>query len=270
MIPTVGGDHMPIRTEYSPGTFCWVDLVTSNGAAARAFYGELFRWSMEDVNDGFTVFRHNGKRVAGIRQLTDTQRGESVASHWRSYVSVAALEQTLDRVKGLGGEVLIEPTAVADLGRMSVFRDPQGAVLGLWEPKSMAGAQLVNDVCSFCWNELLTLTPEESEAFHGKVFSWEYEPKSMPDGSSYRNIMVGGAVNGGCFLMSEEMGDMTPHWTVYFMVEDCAIAVERARKLGAQLIVGPKGIPAGTFAVLADPQGATFSVIAVSKEDAPS
>jgi hypothetical protein len=36
---------MPERTEYAPGTPSWVDLQTSDQAAAKTFYGSLFGWT---------------------------------------------------------------------------------------------------------------------------------------------------------------------------------------------------------------------------------
>jgi predicted enzyme related to lactoylglutathione lyase len=52
-----------------------------------------------------------------------------------------------------------------------------------------------------------------------------------------------------------------PHWLPYFAVADCAATAARAQELGAQLRVPPTEIEPGTFAVIADPQGAVFAVI---------
>ncbi len=51
-------------------------------------------------------------------------------------------------------------------------------------------------------------------------------------------------------------------WCPYFSVADCDAAVERAKKLGGKVHVGPHDIPnIGRFAILADPQGATFAMM---------
>ena len=51
------------------------------------------------------------------------------------------------------------------------------------------------------------------------------------------------------------------HWMVYFAVADTHATVARAEELGAAVNVAPTDSPQGTFAVLRDPQGGTFSVI---------
>ncbi len=38
------------RTSYAPGTFSWVDLATTDAAAAKAFYSGLFGWEMEETD----------------------------------------------------------------------------------------------------------------------------------------------------------------------------------------------------------------------------
>ena len=43
---------MTTRTEYAHGEFCWVDLATTDPAAAKRFYGSLFGWQAEDMPAG--------------------------------------------------------------------------------------------------------------------------------------------------------------------------------------------------------------------------
>jgi predicted enzyme related to lactoylglutathione lyase len=62
------------------------------------------------------------------------------------------------------------------------------------------------------------------------------------------------------------MPDIVPaevpaHWLVYFGVDDTDATVAKATELGASTLVPPTDIPPGRFAVLADPDGATFAVI---------
>jgi predicted enzyme related to lactoylglutathione lyase len=72
---------------YPNGTFCWVDLGTPDVAGAKAFYGELFGWDLEDVPGGgdatYTLCRLDGKLIAGIHQ-----HAEDEGSDWSSSISV--------------------------------------------------------------------------------------------------------------------------------------------------------------------------------------
>lgn len=54
--------------------------------------------------------------------------------------------------------------------------------------------------------------------------------------------------------------DVPPHWRVDFWVHDADGTAEEASKLGGRLVVAPFDIPGFRQAVLADPQGAVFSV----------
>jgi uncharacterized protein len=70
------------RTEYTPGTFCWADLTTTDQDAAKTFYGGLFGWEAEDmpVGDGvyYSMQRVEGKDVAAISPQQQQQREAGV------------------------------------------------------------------------------------------------------------------------------------------------------------------------------------------------
>jgi len=51
-----------------------------------------------------------------------------------------------------------------------------------------------------------------------------------------------------------------PHWNVNLRVDDADATVEQAASLGGQVIAPPLDMPGFSHAVLADPQGAVFSI----------
>ena len=65
---------MQESVQYKPGTFCWIELGTSDGPAAKKFYTQLFNWDSEDNDTGpggiYTILKQNGKAVGGLYQLT--------------------------------------------------------------------------------------------------------------------------------------------------------------------------------------------------------
>jgi predicted enzyme related to lactoylglutathione lyase len=63
--------------------------------------------------------------------------------------------------------------------------------------------------------------------------------------------------------MTEEWGDMPPHWTVYFAVEDADGISEQIEKAGGTVHHGPFDTPIGRLAVCGDDQGAHFHVLAL-------
>jgi predicted enzyme related to lactoylglutathione lyase len=71
----------------------------------------------------------------------------------------------------------------------------------------------------------------------------------------------------GMFKNTPEMGNLPPHWLVYFAVDDCDAMVQKATGLGANVMKPADDIPGiGRFAILTDPQGAAFAII---KLDSP-
>ena len=86
------------RERYEPGTFCWVELATTDPTGAKAFYGELFGWEAEDIPAGeagaHTMLRLDGYEVGGLYELEAGRRELGISSHWFSYVRVEDSDAT--------------------------------------------------------------------------------------------------------------------------------------------------------------------------------
>jgi uncharacterized protein len=257
--------------EYAPGTPSWVELSSPDTEAAAAFYGELMNWTTSQPGPaeeagGYRMFEQDGQSVAGL--MHHMQEGQPTV--WATYISVSDADATADKVKAAGGSALVEPMDVMDIGRMAVFADPTGAVFGVWQPKTFAGADLVNEPNSLCWNEVMTRDADADKAFYPSVFGWVPERPSFegaPD--SYTIWELGGRPIGGMMQMTDESfpPEVPPHWSVCFAVADCDATVARARELGATIIVEPMDMPIGRFAGMIDPQGASFTVMQSASSD---
>jgi predicted enzyme related to lactoylglutathione lyase len=252
-------------TEYAPGTPSWVELSSPDTDAAAAFYGDLMGWSATEPGPveetgGYRMFQQGDQRVAGL--MGHMQEGQPTV--WATYVSVADADDTAAKVKGAGGNVMVEPMDVMDIGRMAFFGDPTGAAFGIWQPKSFAGADLVNEPNSLCWNEVLTRDAAADKDFYPAVFGWTAgKPGFEGAPESYTVWEVDGHAVGGMMQMSEPYfpADVPPHWSVCFAVADCDAIVAKARELGATITYEPMDMPIGRFAGIVDPQGAAFSVM---------
>ncbi|MFC5745470.1 VOC family protein [Actinomadura rugatobispora] len=256
---------MPDRTSYEPGTPCWVDLGTPGIESSKAFYGGLFGWHARPSDDpaagGYTIMTLGGEDPRPVAALMpQTVEGQPVA--WCTYVSVTDLDATVDAVRGAGGQVLMEPMDVLDQGRMAIFADAVGAVVGAWQPLEFQGAGVVNEPGAYCWSELACRDTETAEEFYRAVFGWEAE--TSPFGTTIYTEWSnpGGAETAGMLLMDDQWPrEIPPHWMVYFAVADCDAAAALAGELGGAVPVPPADLPIGRFAVLSDPQGGHFSVI---------
>lgn len=260
---------MGIRDSYKQGTFSWVDLATGDQAAAKEFYGSLLGWSWVDSpidgNTYYSMARLDGRDVAAVYTMQPEMASQGVPPHWQSYITVDDVAAMAKRVVELGGVLHAEPFDVMDAGRMAVIADPSGAVVNLWQPLKNIGAGLVNVPGSLNWNELNTRDLAAAREFFAGLFGWQLDA----DESGYVSIRNDNDLNGGMHDITGKVPDQVPaHWNVYFAVADCDAATRLAESLGGHKLVGPLDIAdIGRFAVLADPQGATFSVIQVDHPD---
>ncbi|MEO7442716.1 MAG: VOC family protein [Acidimicrobiales bacterium] len=245
------------RTSYAPGTFCWVDLATTDVAGALAFYGGLFGWEGEEMAAGpastYTMLRHDGRHVAALYE-----GGEGAPAAWLSYVSVDDVDSTADRAAALGALVVQGPSDVLDAGRMAVLADPTGALVALWQPGRHIGATLVNDPGALCLNQLNTGDPQAATHFYGELFGWTVQSNGTAE-QPYWGLSNGGALNGGMMPLAPVPG-LSSHWLAYFTTADLDAAVVTAAASGGAVIVPPMVVPAGRIAVIYDPQGAAFAL----------
>ena len=171
---------MAERTKYSPGTFSWTDLATTDQDGAKQFYGQLFGWSVVDFpideNTTYSMMQIDGKDVAAISPQPQQQRDAGVPPLWNSYVTVDSADAAADRAQKLGATVHAPAFDVMDVGRMAVIQDPQGAHFMVWEPKQHIGASLVNARGALTWNELASPDVEGSADFYRELFGWHIEP----------------------------------------------------------------------------------------------
>jgi uncharacterized protein len=110
----------------------------------------------------------------------------------------------------------------------------------------------------FVWHELLTTDTAAAAVFYPKVVPWRTAPSSMP---GYTIWMAGQTQIGGLMALPGEGGATPPHWLVYVGTPNVDATCAQAQGLGARVVKAAADIPnVGRFAVLTDPQGATFAL----------
>lgn len=256
--------RMQETVEYKPGTFCWVELGTSDAEGAKAFYTQLFGWEYVDSPAGpdmiYTMLKLNGKDLGGLYRMPDEMTSQGIPPHWLSYVSIANVDETAAKAKSKGATLLKEPFDVMTVGRMAVVQDPTGAVFALWQAGTHKGAGIYNVPGSFCWNELGTTDTKKAGDFYSAIFGWDRDVHNF--GMEYTVFKNGDRDAGGMFQITPDMGNVPPHWLVYFAVDDCDASVGKASQLGASVVKPPADIPGvGRFSILLDPQRAAFAII---------
>ena len=260
---------MSERSSYATGVPCWVDLISSDPAAARACYGPRFGWTYEvgpEATGRYALAMLRGKVVAGIVGQPVTA---GMPTAWTTYFAADDLDAAVERVTANGGMVMMPATDVLDLGRVAVATDPTGAVFGLWQGRRHAGAALVNEPGTVTWNELNTRDLDTAVGFYGEVLGVTTDPVDTgPDGPRYRTLNVGEDVVGGLQQMGPGFPpQVPPHWMTTFAVDDADATAAAAVVSGGKVMVPPADSPYGRSAVLLDPQGGAFTVVKLADVD---
>ncbi|GAA2748145.1 VOC family protein [Kitasatospora cinereorecta] len=236
---------------------CWVELSTKDPVAAKAFYHELFGWRPETVPDekamGYTNLYAGDAAVAGLVGLMQPDQPTA----WTISFACTDADAGAAAVRAAGGSLIVEPMEALDWGRFAVAADPSGAVFGLWQGRSFAGAQLIDEPGSLGWIELATRDTAGAREFYHRVFGW-----SVAIGEMYTQWGIAGHDFGGMLDMSDQFpADVPPYWMPYFAVADVDVTAERAAVLGATVSLPPTDVPDGPrLSVLRDPQGAAFGI----------
>jgi predicted enzyme related to lactoylglutathione lyase len=261
---------MPERTSYAHGTPSWVDLSTTDTAAAQEFYGALFGWEFEanptDQGGEYLMARKGGKAAAGMMQQQPAQAEAGMPPMWNNYVTVTDIGETLGKVEAAGGSVMMPPMEVMDAGHMAVVGDPTGAAICLWQAKEHIGAEVVNEPGALVWNECQTPDVAAAAKFYQELFGWGTDEMDMGPAGVYTVFTLNS--EGVAGAMPPPMEGIPPHWGAVFAVDDCDGCVETARGAGGTILAGPMDIPVGRQAVIADPAGATFTVIKMADPEA--
>ena len=244
----------------------WVDLSSSDPAASRAFYSSLFDWEIEVSADpqygGYGRARIGDKDVAGIG---GTQSPEA-PSVWMVYIGTHDAEDLAKAVEAAGGTVAAPPFDVGDQGRMAVFQDPSGAFISAWQPRTMSGFQ-TNAPNTFGWAELNARGIEKAILFYNQVFGWTHKTSETGENAPpYTEFQLGGESTAGGMEMNPMVPAQVPsYWMVYFTVEDLDGSFQKGLKVGGQEMLAPQDFPGGRFAILRDPQGAVFGLLAMAR-----
>ena len=246
------------------GAPCWFELATTDQNAAKSFYSQLFGWSVKDspIGEGmlYSMFQLGGRDVGACYTMMPDMMAAGVPPHWAVYFATSNADTTARKVTDLGGSLIAPPFDVMEHGRMCICKDPEGSVFSIWQPKAHTGATAMGELNTVCWSELATRDMQRAAQFYVDLFGWDTKKSTGP--MEYTEFMAGGQPRGGLLQMDEMWQGIPSHWGIYFRVADCDVATVKVQDLGGVVKQGPFDAPGvGRIAVVADPQGAVFSLI---------
>jgi predicted enzyme related to lactoylglutathione lyase len=245
------------------GRFVWYELMTTDMAAAKAFYADVVGWGTQDASMpgmAYTLFTAGKSSVGGVVDLPEDARKLGMRPSWLGYVSVNDVAATAARIKRLGGTVYVEPTDIPNISRICVAVDPQMAMIALikWltpgqEPAALSTPGRVG------WHELLAADREQAFAFYAELFGWQKADADTGAVGTYQLFSAGGETIGGMFTKQPEMP--APYWLYYFNVGDIDVAMRRVKAGGGGILSSPVEVPGGSWVVqCTDPQSAIFAL----------
>jgi predicted enzyme related to lactoylglutathione lyase len=245
----------------------WYELMTTDMAAAEAFYKPVVGWTTTPFGDlgmPYSMWtRPDGVPAGGVMNLPDELITRKVPPHWMMYIGVDKLEAAAAHATRLGGGTLSPVIDVPDVGRMQALKDPQGAAFSIYEPASAPqtpeGPPQHGDAS---WLELYTTDSTAAMSFYGELFGWRAtESMDMGPMGVYRMFGRSSQSMGGMMNKVDDMVHLPTAWLIYFYVPDVHAAAERVKANGGRVVNGPMEVPGGDWIVQGmDPQGAAFAL----------
>ena len=238
------------------GKFVWHELLTTDSAAATAFYTRVVPWKTQawEQDSSYTMWVAKNGPVGGVASLDD-----SGAPHWLPFIGVADVAATVAAAKDAGASVVKDATTLPNNGVYAVLADPQGAEFGIHYSPSAANGSPSPGTGDFSWHELATSDATAALDFYSKLFGWEIGPvHDMGPAGSYHLFLREGNQYGGVYVSNGEGG---PSWLCYISVEDAGKAASAAKAAGGRVVNGPQEVPGGSWvATVLDKEGAPFAV----------
>ena len=115
------------------------EIPFDDGDRARGFYKELFGWQVMEMPEmGYTIVStgpggDEGPTEPGYIGGGMLPRGQAATSGPVLVIDVDSIDETLERIGGMGGSTVVGKTPVGEMGSAAYFTDPEGNVVGLWE-----------------------------------------------------------------------------------------------------------------------------------------
>lgn len=243
------------------GTPCWVSLLVRDLPGARAFYGALFGWRFRNAPGPTGISERaelGGSQVAGIGT---PPAGRECPASWTPYFTSDDADRTAQLIRAHCGTLAVGPLDEGGAARVLIASDPGGTVFGVCESRRTGQPRVPGEPGTVAWHELLTRTDGFLAAFYGSVLGHRVEPASTPF-PGRELLLAGGQPVAGITTLGEELPrGRPPRWMTYFAVDDTDATAHRAARLGGRVVREPEDSPLGRVAVLADPEGAEFSVV---------
>lgn len=248
------------------GTPIWYELMTKDPLAARAFYGKVIGWDINehlppDATMDYRMITAGDQQVGGVMTLNDAMCEQGARPCWAMYVGVDDVDACVASISAAGGQALLPAFDIPNVGRIAMVTDPQGAPFYVMTDTSGEPSSAYNpeQAGHGAWHELHSSDGPASTAFYAAQFGWTRgEGMDMGPGGIYQLMQLGGRDFGA--IMTDPAFPH-PMWLLYFCTGSIEAAAQRVVEAGGQVIVPPMEVPGETWILNAlDPEGVMFAL----------
>jgi predicted enzyme related to lactoylglutathione lyase len=255
----------------SAARFVWYELMTPDVQPALDFYTEVVGWKAQDSGVpgmAYTLLKVGDAGVAGVMGTPPELQTFGAPPTWSGYIAVDDVDAMAARVTEAGGEVLRPASDIPGVGRFAVVTDPQNGSFLLFKPlppQSPPPMPAPDAPGTVGWHELRARDGATVFGFYAKLFGWtKGEPMDMGPGGIYQLFEIDGVPSGA--VMTKEPDQAMPGWRYYVRVDGIDAALERVKRLGGTVTMGPAEVPGNLWVAHArDPQGAVFALMSPKK-----
>ncbi len=178
---------------------------------------------------------------------------------WLSYMSVEDVDDATEVVKQHKGSIAMDPKDLPERGRVSVVKDPEGAVFAVVTAAGGDPPDRDPYINNWLGSELWVNDPSVTLEFYQALVGYELKTMDLEPGSPYRLLVSDGVTRGGIVKIPWE--GIKPNWLPYVVVEDVEATMQKASELGGTIMIAPdEAIRQGAVGIIADPSGAVFAV----------
>lgn len=251
---------MPNPQRIPTGRLVWHHLMSLDRARSEQFFTQLFGWTSSEgiigEEDGYLPLCFAGTPFGGFVRL-DARHGAS--SHWLIHVTCHDIDRLCQDALALGGVVIASPADIPGVGRFAVVADPEGAVFAPFVPYAALSIPSGASPGAIAWADMQSDDQTAAAGFYSTLFDLKTDVVML--GSDPTIVLE----SGGVPVASIERRPPeipAPCWLPYVRVADMRPAVDRAERLGGELVRPIEDVPGiGQIAWVDDPSGILFGLL---------
>jgi predicted enzyme related to lactoylglutathione lyase len=243
-----------------PGKFVRADLLTNDLPASTAFYGSLFGWEFTTHPERAAIL--SGERELGSIFERDLPPDDVRKPRWIAYMSVPDVNAAQQTVSQHGGNTLLAPREVADVGTLAVFSDAEGAVFGAIHLAAGDPEDYLAEPGDWIWLQLLSRDAVKAGEFYARLAPYELFDDGTGEGDGRYLLASEGYARAALKTIPADRAELKPAWLPFVRVANILEATGRVPQLGGKVLVQPRPeLFDGKVAVIADPTGAALGIL---------